>query len=101
MVHRENIETRYRDEIRKIRKLVDDQMKFKIHVSTLPPLVIKIHLESKAFPYRIFDDFTEMDSLFSYIGEDVECPVHILDHVKKIRYDGRKPLQERIYQIFV
>ena len=101
MVHRKDIETRYRAEIKKIKSMVDMQTQFKIYVSTLPSLVIKIHLESSAFPYRIFDDFTGLSSVFVYVEEDVECPAHLLDRVKGIRYNGRKPLQERIYQIFI
>ncbi len=101
MVHRKDIARQHRNEIKKIRKLVDTHTKFKVHVSTFPSTVIKIHLNSCNLPYRIFDDFTGFISVFSYIEEDVECPIHILDRLKGIRYDDMKPLQEKIYQIFV
>jgi hypothetical protein len=63
--------------------------------------MVKIQLDSTCFPYGIYDVFTGIDRVLVYVEEDAECPAHILEHVKGNQHTSKKPLQERIYQIFV
>jgi hypothetical protein len=99
--HQSDIATHYRHEIDHIRHSIDAHARFKIHVSTLPSLVISFHLDGNLLPYKVFDDVMGLRSVLCYIAEDVSCPDHLLDRVREIPYSGNKPLQEKIYQIFV
>jgi hypothetical protein len=101
LAHQSDIVTRYRPEIDHIRNIVDAHTRFKIHVSTLRSLVISLHLDGNLLPYKVFDDVTGLRSVLCYIAEDVSCPDHLRDHVRGMPYSESKPLQEKIYQIFV
>lgn len=103
MAYGEQIGARYRDDREKIWGLLDEQMHCNVHVETLPALIVKIQLDSTRFPYNIREG---INSEFVYVEEDVACPVHILDRIKRLCpawTDGdetRRPFQERIYQLF-
>jgi hypothetical protein len=102
MVHREGIYARYQEDLETLRTLVDNHTTIKVHVSILPVLGIKMHLNHTPFPLRVCDDFTDFTSLFYYEGKKkINCPGHILDRLEGWRYDGNLPLNERIYQVFV
>jgi hypothetical protein len=101
MAHQKDIATRYQHEIGNVRNIVDEHTRFKIYVSTLPSHIINIHLDSKLLPYKAFDHFTGLTSMFVYVEKDVECPSHLLERVKELQYDSDMSLDERIYQIFV
>ncbi len=107
MAHCEHIDARYRDDMKKIRGLLDEQTRCKVYVDTLTALLVKIQFDGSRLPYRVCDVFAGIDSVFVYAEEDAECPAHILDRVKEIwpawrsRDDAGKTLQKRIYQIFV
>lgn len=102
MMRRSGWETVYQGDREKLRKIIDQNTRLKLYVSTLPTLVVKIHLNKTPFPLSVFDDAAGLTSLCYYDDHDnIRCPEHILAQVPYINLEGQRPLNENIYQVFI
>ncbi len=102
MVRCQGIQAWYRDNLGTLRTLVETSNTLKVHVSTLPALILRLHLSEYSLPLTAYDPLTKLTSVFYCDGADTMlCPEHVQTRLDGKGYDTHLALSDRMYQIFV